>query len=66
MTLQPAWRTRLFGLAAGALAVWLGVSIAYQEFFWPALFASGLVLFAVARWQPLPLSTVILGVAVCG
>lgn len=66
MTLQPAWRTRLFGVAAGALAVWLGISIAYQEFFWPAIFATALVLFALARWQPLPLSTVILGAAICG
>jgi O-antigen ligase len=66
MTLQPVWRTRLFAAGAGAIAVWLGVSIAQQQFFWPALTAAGLLLFALARWQPLPLGTVILGAAVCG
>jgi hypothetical protein len=66
MTLQPAWRVRLFGIGAGIVAVWLGVSIAYQEFFWPALFATALGLFVLARWQPLPLGTAILGAALFG
>src|SRR6187551_3405550 len=66
MTLQPAWRVRLFGFGAAAIAVWLGVSIAYQDFFWPALVATALGLFALGRWQPLPLGSVILGAAIFG
>jgi O-antigen ligase len=66
MTLQPAWRTRLFAAGAGLLAVWFGVAIAQQAFFWPAMVAGGLILFALARWQPLPLPTLVLGLAVCG
>ena len=66
MTLAPAWRTRLFAAGAGVVAIWLSVLIAQQEFFWPALAGVALVLFALARWQPLPLGTVLLGLAVCG
>ena len=48
------------------IAAWLGVAIAQQEFLWPSLVALALVLFAVARWQPLPLGTAILGAVVVG
>jgi hypothetical protein len=64
--LTPAWRTRVFAAGAGVLAVWFGVSIARQEFFWPVLAGVALTLFALARWQPLPLGTVLLGAVVFG
>jgi O-antigen ligase len=56
----------LFAAGAGLVAVWLGVHIAQQQYFWPALAGVALLLFALARWQPLPLGTVLLGGAVCG
>ncbi|MEO7599842.1 MAG: O-antigen ligase family protein [Opitutus sp.] len=66
MSLTPIWRNRFIAVGAGLLAVWLGGHIALQQFFWPALFAVGLVLVALARWQPLPLSTVLLGAGLFG
>ncbi|MEO6004737.1 MAG: O-antigen ligase family protein [Opitutus sp.] len=66
MILNPLWRTRIFATVAGAVAIWLGVAIAQQEFFWPALAGVGLLLFALARWQPLPLGTLLLGSALVG
>lgn len=66
MTLQPVWRSRLFATGAGLAAVWLGVAIAQQQFLWPSFAAVGLLLFALARWQPLPLGTLILGLVVSG
>ena len=64
MSLTPLWRNRLIAVLAGLLAIWLGGHIALQQFFWPSAFAAGLGLFALARWQPLPLSTVLLGAAI--
>ena len=62
----PVWRTRFFAVGAGVLAVWFGASIARQEFFWPAVVGVALVLFALTRWQPLPLATLLLGAVVFG
>ena len=66
MTLAPVWRTRVFAVGASGLAVWFGVYIAHQQYLWPALVAGGLLLFALATWQPLPLATVLLGAIVFG
>ncbi len=66
MTLAPYWRNRLFAAAAAPVAVWLGFDIAQGSYFWPACCAAALALFLLARWQPLPLSTLILGAVVAG
>jgi len=66
MTLAPQWRNRLFAAAAAPVAVWLGFDIAQGNFFWPLAFAAALALFLLARLQPLPLGTLVLGAAIAG
>lgn len=66
MTVSVLWRTRLLGTGAGVLAIWLGIAIAQQEFFWPGIISVALLLFVLARWQPLPIGTVLLGIALAG
>lgn len=66
MTLAPAQRTRLFFASAAASAMLLGVAIAAGSFFWPAVVGIALGLFLLARLQPLPLATVVLGTVVFG
>jgi O-antigen ligase len=66
MTLAPIWRTRIFAVIAALLAMWCGVAIAQQSFFWPIVIAVALSFFALVRWQPLPLSTALLGVVLFG
>jgi len=66
MTLAPQWRTRFFAVGAAAIAIWLGIAIAQEDFFWPSITAGVLLLFLLARCQPLPLGTLLLGGAIIG
>lgn len=66
MTLTPSQRTRLFFSGAAVAAVLLGAAIASGHFFWPAAAAVAIALFLLARLQPLPLATVVLGLVVFG
>ncbi len=66
MTLAPVWRTRLFATGAAFVAVWMGSAIAQQDFVWPVLFAAGVACITLVTIQPLPLTTLLLGGALCG
>lgn len=66
MTLAPQWRNRFFAAAAAPVAIWLGYDIAQGSFFWPACCAVGLALFLLVRWQPRPLSTLLLAALAAG
>ena len=66
MPLAPIWRTRLFALAGAALAVALGVEVAHESFFWPAVGLGSLAAIVLIRAQPLPLPTLLLGGAMLG
>lgn len=66
MTLAPLWRTRFFAAGAAVIAVWLGVELAHGALFWPAACAGALALFLLARFQPLPLGTLLLTAVAAG
>lgn len=66
MTLAPLWRTRFFAAGAAVVAVWLGVELAHGALFWPAACAGALGLFLLARFQPLPLGTLLLTAVAAG
>jgi O-antigen ligase len=66
MTAAPIWRTRLVASIAAIVAVWWGVAVANGDTFWPMCFTAGLVVFMISRFQPLPLSTLILSATVLG
>lgn len=66
MTLAPVWRTRLFATAAAILAVWMGSAVANEDLALPAMLVAALACVTVVWIQPLPLTTVLLGVAVIG
>lgn len=66
MTLNPVWRTRLFAAAASAVGVWLSVEVAQGRYGWAAAVAMLLALFLLARLQPIPLLTILLGAGTFG
>lgn len=66
MTLPPLWRTRLTATGAAVLAVWLGVGLAQQEYFWPLLITGSLLLLAFRHLFSVPIDTLLLGFALVG
>jgi O-antigen ligase len=66
MTLSPAWRTRLSGMVAGVVAVWLGAEIAHQDLALPLLFVAAVGAVIVIMLQPLPIPTLLLGGVLIG
>jgi O-antigen ligase len=66
MSLAPGWRTRLFATAGALLAVALGVQIAHEAFFWPALCTAALATLIVISIQPHSVTTLLLGGALVG
>lgn len=66
MTLTPVWRSRLFAAGAALVAVWSSIDLAQGELFWATFLAGTLGLFLLARLQPLPLGTLLLGIVIAG
>jgi Lipid A core - O-antigen ligase and related enzymes len=66
MTASPIWRTRLFAVGAGAVAIWLSVELAHGEYRWPAFAGALLCLFLLTRLQPHSLSTLALTAGAVG
>src|SRR5690606_32927659 len=66
MTLSPAWRTRLFALAAAVVAVGLGVQIANGSLFWPGLIGGLLLALVAMSVQSRPLLVLLLGGVAAG
>ncbi len=66
MMLAPAWRTRLFAAGGALLAIWLGFSIAQEDLAVPLACLAVVGMFLMLRLQPLPIGTVLLGVAIVG
>jgi O-antigen ligase len=66
MSLAPGWRTRLFATAGAVLAVALGVQIAHEAMFWPAVCAAALATLIVISIQPYSLTTLLLAGAFIG
>ena len=66
MLLAPVWRTRIFALAGAVLAIALGVEVAHESFFWPAIGLGALAAIVLIRAQSLPLPALLLGGAMFG
>ena len=64
--MTPVWRTRIFAASGAVLAVAMGVAIAQEALLWPAVLAGALLTVMVIYIQPLPLPTLLLGVAAIG
>jgi O-antigen ligase len=62
----PSWHALLFAIGASVVGVWLAVALAQEHYAWPALLSASLALFLLARWQPFPIGTVLLGGALVG
>lgn len=66
MTLAPVWRTRLAAAGAAVFAVWMGTAIAQHEFLLPTVCLAVLGVVMVIYVQPLPPTTVLLGLTLLG
>jgi len=63
---DPRWRLRLQAVAASLLALWVGASVASESVLLPSLLAGGLLLFCTARFVPVPLPALALGLCCAG
>jgi O-antigen ligase len=66
MTLSPTWRNRLFGGGAALLTLWVAFQLAQGLYVLPGFVAAALLLFLLARAQPLPITAALLGVITFG
>lgn len=64
--MNPIWRTRITGIVAGVIGVFLAVQIANGAWLWPVLATGTLMALGLLHFQPFPLSTLLLGIALCG
>jgi O-antigen ligase len=66
MQLPTTWRIRVYGTVAAVLGIFMAMEIAQEQYAWPTVFIGILLAIAIVYIQPLPLSTVLLGVLLVG
>lgn len=66
MTPSPAWRSRMAAAVLVPVALFIGVQVANGSLLWPMLLIGVVGALLLGHLQPLPLSTVMLGVILIG